>query len=95
TVISVIEDYKSTDYNPLLFAGQSIMKNSVHLPFYNEFMDIFTNYEIKNWQAKHFWEKMIIGKKSKTKQHRRLMYVGLRVLVRCKYLEVDVSESTS
>lgn len=71
------------------------MKNSVHLPFYNEFMDIFTNYEIKNWQAKHFWEKMIIGKKSKTKQHRRLMYVGLRVLVRCKYLEVDVSESTS
>ncbi len=37
---------------------------------------------------------MIIGKKSKTKQHRRLMYVGLRVLVRCKYLEVDVSEST-
>lgn len=71
------------------------MKNSVHLPLYNEFMDIFANYEIKNWQAKHFWEKMIIGKKSRTEQHRRLMYMGLRVLVKCEYLEVDMSESTS
>lgn len=54
----------------------------------------FANQEIKNWQAKHFWEKMGMSKNSKVEQHRRLMYVGLRILVKCHYLEVDVSQST-
>lgn len=54
----------------------------------------FANQGIQNWQAKHFWEKMDMGKSSKVEQHRRLMYAGLRVLVKCHYSEVDVSQST-
>lgn len=94
TEISPIEDYISTDYNPLLHKGQPVMRKTANLPLYDEFMDIFANHEIKNWQAKHFWEKMGMSKNSKVEQHRRLMYVGLRILVKCHYLEVDVSQST-
>lgn len=70
------------------------MKKTVNLPLYDEFMDIFANHEIMNWQAKHFWGKMSIGKSSEAEQHRRQMYAGLRVLVKCHYLEVDLSQST-
>lgn len=94
TEISPIEDCISTDYNPLLHKGQPVMRKTVNLPLYDEFMDIFANHEIQNWQAKHFWEKMDMDKSSKVEQHRRLMYAGLRVLVKCHYLEVDVSQST-
>ncbi|MDM1786760.1 hypothetical protein [Acinetobacter bereziniae] len=71
------------------------MRKTVNLPLYDEFMDIFANHEIKNWQAKHFWERMSVGKSYFAEQHRRLMYAGLKVLVKCQYLEVDVSQSTS
>ncbi|WP_447506080.1 hypothetical protein [Acinetobacter pittii] len=69
------------------------MRKTVNLPLYDEFMDIFANHEIKNWQAKHFWKKMGMDHSSKAEQHRRLMYAGLRVLVKCHYLEVDASQS--
>lgn len=70
------------------------MRKTVNLPLYDEFMDIFTNYEIENWQAKHFWEKMKINQSHKAEPHRRLMYIGLKILVRFKYLEVDIHQST-
>lgn len=69
------------------------MNKTVNLPLYDEFMDIFTNHEIKNWQAKNFWEKMIEKRGIKNKD-KRLMYVGLRVLVKCNYLAVDPIHST-
>ncbi|MFV5374271.1 hypothetical protein [Acinetobacter calcoaceticus] len=70
------------------------MRKTVNLPLYDQFMDIFANHEIKNWQAKHFWEKMGMNNSSRAEQHRHLMYAGLRVLVKCHYLEVDVTQST-
>jgi hypothetical protein len=36
------------------------MKRPVHLPLYNEFLELFDNYKIQNWQAKQFWEKLKI-----------------------------------
>lgn len=41
------------------------MRKTVNLPLYDEFMDIFANHEIKNWQAKHFWEKMGMSKSTR------------------------------
>lgn len=94
TEISTIEDYISTDYNPLLYLGQSVMRKTVNLPLYDEFMGIFENHEIRNWQAKHFWEKMVLSKHISSEEDRWLMYAGLRILVKCQYLEVDMSKST-
>lgn len=34
------------------------MQKSVNLPLYDDFLKIFIDNEIINWQAKHFWEKM-------------------------------------
>lgn len=65
TEISPIEDYISTDYNPLLHKGQPVMRKTVNLRLYDEFMDIFANHEIKNWQGKHFWEKMGMSKSTR------------------------------
>lgn len=95
TEISPIEDYISTDYNPLLPKGQPVMRKTVNLPLYNEFMVIFANYEIKNWQAKQFWEKMGLNQRYRAKRCKRLMYVGLKVLLKCNYLEVDMSKSST
>lgn len=94
TEISTIEGKSTTDYNPLLHKGQFVMRKTVNLPLYDEFMDIFANHEIKNWQAKHFWEKIVIYNNFRPEHHRRLMYAGLRVLVKYDYLEIDVSQST-
>lgn len=70
------------------------MSKSVTLPLYDEFLKIFINHKIKNWQAKHFWEKMGLNQHYRAKRCKRLMYVGLRVLLRCKYLEIDVTKSS-
>ena len=70
------------------------MSKSVNLPLYDEFLKIFINHEIINWQAKHFWEKMGLNQRYRAKRCKRLMYVGLRVLLRCKYLEIDVTKSS-
>lgn len=70
------------------------MKKTVNLPLYEEFLEIFDNHEIKNWQAKHFWEKMGLNQHYRAKRCKHLMYVGLRVLLRCNCLEVDKSKST-
>lgn len=70
------------------------MEKSVNLPLYDEFMDIFENHEVKNWQAKHFWLKMRVSKSSNAARFKRAMYSGIRVLVECKYLEVDLIHST-
>ena len=70
------------------------MSKLVNLPLYDEFLKIFIDHEILNWQAKHFWEKMGLNQRYRAKRCKRLMYVGLRVLLRCKYLEIDVSKSS-
>ncbi|AYA68929.1 hypothetical protein CDG62_11535 [Acinetobacter sp. WCHA55] len=70
------------------------MSKSITLPLYDEFLKIFINHEIKNWQAKHFWEKMGLNQPYRAKRCKRLMYVGLRILLRCKYLEIDVTQSS-
>ncbi|NHC04084.1 hypothetical protein G9F31_09915 [Acinetobacter sp. 187] len=70
------------------------MSKSVKLPLYDEFLKIFIDHEIINWQAKHFWEKMGLNQRYRAKHCKRLLYVGLRVLLRCKYLEIDSSKSS-
>ncbi|HGF3685714.1 TPA: hypothetical protein ACF344_001450, partial [Acinetobacter nosocomialis] len=65
------------------------MKRSVHLPLYHEFLELFDNHEIQNWQAKQFWEKLNISQHNRTEKTKRLMYSGLRVLMQLQYLEVD------
>ena len=70
------------------------MRKTVNLPLYDEFMNILTSHEIKNWQAKHFWEKMGLNQRYRAKCCKQLMYAGLRVLLKCQYLEVDANKST-
>lgn len=65
------------------------IKRSVHLPLYHEFLELFDNHEIQNWQAKQFWEKLNISQHNRTEKTKRLMYSGLRVLMQLQYLEVD------
>jgi len=56
---------------------------------YYEFLELFDNYEIQNWEAKQFWEKLNISQNNKNEKSKRLMYSGLRVLVQLQYLEVN------
>jgi hypothetical protein len=65
------------------------MKRPRHLPLYYEFLELFDNYEIQNWEAKQFWEKLNISQNNKNEKSKRLMYSGLRVLVQLQYLEVN------
>ncbi len=57
---------------------------------YHEFLELFDNHEIQNWQAKQFWEKLNISQHNRTEKTKRLMYSGLRVLMQLQYLEVDL-----
>ena len=70
------------------------MSKSVNLPLYDDFLKIFIDNEIINWQAKHFWEKMGLNQRYRAKRCKQLMYVGLKVLLKCQYLEVDANKST-
>ncbi|MCH7310547.1 hypothetical protein [Acinetobacter sp. ANC 4805] len=70
------------------------MLKSVNLPLYNDFLKIFVECEIVNWQAKHFWEKIKFNQNYRTNEDKRLMYVGLKILLKCEYLEVDVNKSS-
>ncbi|MGO1064073.1 hypothetical protein [Acinetobacter lwoffii] len=65
------------------------MKRSIHLPMYYEFLELFDNYEIQNWEAKQFWEKLNMSQNNRNEKSKRLMYSGLRVLMKLKYLEVN------
>lgn len=69
------------------------MKRPVHLPLYHEFLELFDNYEIQNWEAKQFWEKLNISQNNRNEKSKRLMYSGLRVLMQLQYLEVNPSIS--
>lgn len=52
------------------------MKRPVHLPLYHEFLELFDNYEIQNWEAKQFWENLILVRTTEMKKLR-----GLCILV--------------
>lgn len=69
------------------------MKRPVHLPLYHEFLELLDNYEIHNWQAKQFWEKLNISQNHRNEKTKRLMYSGLKVLMYYRYLEVDPATS--
>lgn len=70
------------------------MKKNIKLPLYDEFLEIFDNHQINNWRARHFWEKIKLEDCYKTKWYKNQMYTGLKVLLECKYLEVDDEKST-
>lgn len=70
------------------------MKKNIKLPLYDEFLEIFDNYQINNWRARHFWENIKLEDCYKTKWYKSQMYAGLKVLLECKYLEVDEEKST-
>ena len=70
------------------------MSKSVNLPLYDDFLKIFIDNEIINWQAKHFWEKMGLNQRYRAKRCKQLMYVGLKVLLKCQYLKIDANKST-
>lgn len=64
------------------------------LPFYKEFADIFEKHEIINWRAKDFWEKLGLQQSYDAENRRRMLYKGLRLLVKANYLRVDPAKST-
>lgn len=70
------------------------MKKNVKLPLYDEFLEIFDNYQINNWRARHFWEKIKFKECYNNKLCKGQMYTGLKVLLECKYLEIDEEKST-
>jgi hypothetical protein len=69
------------------------MKNSVNLPLYNEFLELFDNYKILNWKAENFWEVIKRNQPNPTRKYKRQMYEGLKVLLECQYLEIDTIRS--
>lgn len=74
--------------------GKIKMKKTVKLPLYNDFMDIFENHEVKNWQAKNFWEVMKFNIPDGSQKFKRQMYTGLKVLLTCEYLKIDSTRSS-
>ncbi len=70
------------------------MAKPTPLPFYDEFMTIFKNHNISNWEAKDF-VKLIMGSNVKiNKKNQFEIYKALKILVRYKYLSIDPSQST-
>ena len=63
------------------------MPKSVNLPLYDDFLKIFIDNEITNWQAKHFWEKMPFDNEYNKNILKAKMYRGLTILVQHKYLK--------
>ncbi|MGO1062125.1 hypothetical protein [Acinetobacter lwoffii] len=49
------------------------MPKSVNLPLYDDFLKIFIDNEIINWQAKHFWEKMGLNQRYRAKRCKQLI----------------------
>lgn len=62
------------------------MKTSF-LPLGFEFLSIFENYQVVDWQAKHFWEKMPFDDEYNKNILKARMYRGLNILVQHKYLK--------
>lgn len=63
------------------------------LPFYKEFAEIFEKHDIINWQAKDFWGKIGLQESYDAKNRRKMLYKGLRILVRDEYLRIDPAKS--
>ena len=55
------------------------MARNTHLPLYDDFLDLFINHEVNNWQAKDFWEKMLTSRPNMPKTAKRRMYSGLKI----------------
>ena len=55
------------------------MARNTHLPLYDDFLDLFINHEVNNWQAKDFWEKMLTSRPNMPKTAKRRMYSGLTI----------------
>lgn len=70
------------------------MSRKTHLPLYDDFLELFINYEINNWQAKDFWKKMLTSRPNMSKTARSRMYSGLKILLDFKYLEVNPTASS-
>ena len=70
------------------------MARNTHLPLYDDFLDLFINHEVNNWQAKDFWEKMLTSRPNMPKTAKRRMYSGLKILLNFKYLEADPTTSS-
>ena len=49
------------------------MPKSVNLPLYDDFLKIFIDNEIINWQAKHFWEKIGLNQRYRAKRCKQLI----------------------
>lgn len=60
---------------------------SSHLPLGLEFLSIFENHQVVDWQAKHFWEKMPFDNEYNKNILKAKMYRGLTILVQHKYLK--------
>lgn len=70
------------------------MARNTHLPLYDDFLDLFINHEVNNWQAKDFWEKMLTSRPNMPKTAKRRMYSGLKILLDFEYLEVNPTASS-
>jgi hypothetical protein len=89
TEISPIEDYISTDYNPLLCFLKVSKMLKLNIPLAGHFLEIIKNYEIEDWEAKCFW--LIIRQSdqldpSNFKALREDMYAAIKLLSKNDYL---------
>ena len=57
--------------------------------FYNQFFQVFDNNQILNWRANDFVYKTLGENKSSCEKEKRLIYKGLAILVKCKYLKLE------
>ena len=62
------------------------MAKPTPLPFYDEFMTIFKNHNISNWEAKDFVKLIMDGNVKINKKNQFKIYKALKILVRYKYL---------
>lgn len=62
-----------------------------YLPCRNQFIQVLSNYEINDWEAKAFWSYFTPQKGCKKQYLRQQMYAGLKILHRNGYLEAKTS----
>ncbi|MDH1439349.1 hypothetical protein N5I27_13570 [Acinetobacter johnsonii] len=62
-----------------------------YLPCRNQFIQVLTNNEIKEWEAKEFWSYFTPQKGCSMPPLRQQMYTGLKILHRNGYLEAKYS----
>ena len=92
--LSAIDDGAYEEYNPLFGFKVILMTKATPLPLYDEFMLVFRNHKIENWEAKDFVKVITRDSQNINKKIQFQIYKALKILVRFNYLSIDKSKST-